>query len=212
MKRKHQINENSYQMLFNFLNSFLKIEDKDFEPYLISVLKGYWCNEGEETLHKEGHVCKKGWFITKGMIYLYFIDKHKGDVVFMLFRAGEIAVVPHSFMNAAPANCYIMACADSELLEMSKTEIDMMHERFPKSFGLENAVISRIPEKYRERDSLLCLEPEVRMQTFFCLYSELHPNNKTVKMPDKNIASYLHIDQARFCRLKNKLYPKKSPE
>lgn len=199
-------------MLFNYLARFPRIEDQNFQPHLIDTLIGYWCNEGEEELHKEGDVCKRTWFITKGMIYLYFNDKHKGKVVFMLFRVGEVAIIPDSFMNGEPSTCYIVACVGTELLEISKLEMNEIHKMFPQSLELENSILAKIPERAREREALLCLEPEERIITFFGLYPELHPYSKAVKMLDKNIANYLHIDQSHYCKFKNNLYPKKSSE
>jgi CRP-like cAMP-binding protein len=210
MKRKHHISHSSYQMLLDYLAKFLILDDENYYHHLEKSLIGWSCGGRDEEMHKAGTVLKKSWFITKGMVYLYFIDKNKGEVVFMLFRAGTIAYLPDSFTNGNPSSCYIMACGETELLEISKGDLDFIHQTIPKSLELENAIIATISEKARERDTLFWLEPEERILTFFELYPELHPYNRTVKMLDKNIANYLHIDQARFCRLKNKLYPKKS--
>ncbi|WP_348053090.1 cyclic nucleotide-binding domain-containing protein [Mucilaginibacter sp.] len=196
-------------MFFDYLTSFHIIEDQDFNPKIAGILTGYWCNEGEEKLHHEREVCTKTWFITKGMIYLTFTDQDKGEVVLTLFRAGELAIIPDSFMNGKPATCNIMACADTELLEITKAGRNRIHQLFPQSLTLENAILAQIPEKGRERESLLCLDAEDRMVRFFELYPELHPYHKTVRMLDKHIASYLHIDKSHYSKYKNQHYPKK---
>ncbi|SDE94764.1 cAMP-binding domain of CRP or a regulatory subunit of cAMP-dependent protein kinases [Mucilaginibacter pineti] len=210
MIRKHHISAASYQQIFDYLASFQVIEDPDFHPQFIGILSGYWCNEGEEKLHQEREVCAKAWFITKGMIYLYFTDVDKGEVVLTLFRSGELAIIPDSFMNGKPATCNMMACADTEVLEISKAGRKLIHQLFPQSLALENAILAQIPEKGREREALLCLDAEERLTRFFELYPELHPYHKTVKMLDKHIASYLHIDKSHYSKYKNQQYPKKA--
>lgn len=210
MIRKHQISEASFQLFFDYLASFQVIEDQNFHPQIAGILTGYWCNEGEEKLHHEREICTKIWFITKGMIYLSFTDQDRGEVVLTLFRAGELAIIPDSFMNGKPATCNIMACADTELLEISKTGRNLIHRLSPQSLILENAILAQIPEKSREREALLCLAAEERLTRFFELYPELHPYRKTIKMLDKHIASYLHIDKSHYSKYKNQHYPKKA--
>lgn len=207
MERKHHISEVSYQMLFDYLDSFLKIEYPDFRPHLKKTLIGYWCKNKEEELHSEGDVCKKAWFITKGMIYLYFIDQKKGMVVFMLFQHGEIAIIPDSFMNRQPSSCFIMACVDTEVLEISKSQLNQMRIAIPQILELEHKILANYPERGREREALLCLESTERIIAFFEIYTELHPYHQTVKMLDKHIANYLQISQFRYSRLKKALYP-----
>lgn len=210
MKRKHQISRSSYQMLLDYLATYLVIDDQNYYHRLEQSLIGWSCGARDEELHEAGAILKKSWFITKGMVYWYFLDKTKGEIIFMLFRAGTISYLPDSFTNGNPSTCFIMACGETELLEISKRDLDFIHRTVPQSLELENAIIATISEKARERDTLFWKEPEERILTFFELYPELHPYNKTVKMQDKNIANYLHIDQARFSRLKNNLFPKKS--
>ncbi|MGY0039315.1 hypothetical protein [Pedobacter sp. NJ-S-72] len=94
-------------------------------------------------------------------------------------------------------------------MEISKRDLDFIHHTIPQSLELENAIIAAISEKARERDALFWLEPEERILTFFDLYPELHPYNKTVKMLDMHIASYLHIDRFQYSKFKNRLFPKK---
>jgi len=210
MKTKHNISKSNYQMLFDYLAKFLKISDKNFYPHLEKILTGWWCSGRDEELHKEGQVCKKAWFITKGMAYLYFTDKLRGEIIFMLFRAGEITLISDSFMNKKPSTSYLKVCSGTELLEITKKELELMHITFRECLLLENSILAVITEKTKDRETLLCLEPEARMITFFALYPELHPYTKTVRMIDKNIANYLHIDQSHYSKFKKKHYPKKS--
>ncbi|MGY0039316.1 hypothetical protein [Pedobacter sp. NJ-S-72] len=75
MKIKHHISQSSYQMLLDYLAKFLILDDQNYYHHLEQSLIGWSCGGRDEEMHKAGTVLKKSWFITKGMVYLYFIDK-----------------------------------------------------------------------------------------------------------------------------------------
>lgn len=207
MKRKEHISAPSYRKLFDYLARFELIDDARFEQQLKEFLVGLWCDSGEEVLHHEGEICKKAWFISKGMVYLYFPDPQRDNaVIFMIYREGEIAFIPDSFMNGNPSTCYVVACMDTELLEITKKQVELLHILFPQFLKLQIGILAAIVEKANERHVLHCLEPETRIRTFFEQYPELLPTKKTVKMRDKHIASYLRIDTSHYCKYKNKIF------
>ena len=121
--------------------------DKTETDFFISLLQIKKLKR-KEFLLKQGDICRTENFIVKGCLRAYTIDDNGFEHIIMFgiedWWVGDL----FSFLTQSPATYYIDALEDTEILQISKANLDKLFERVPKferffRLILQNAFIAQ---------------------------------------------------------------------
>jgi CRP-like cAMP-binding protein len=191
-----------FKQIEKVLSSFISLEQSEID-YFISKLQVRQLKRKEFLLH-EGQICKHSYFINSGCLrYFYNIEGQEVTGQFF-FENGWYADYT-SYLSGKPLDKNIQALEKTELLLLSKTDLDKLFIEIPKfeKFGrliAENAFLGL--QQYTQ--SLTKETPEER-------YINLIKNRPKVieRIPQHYIASYLGIKAPSLSRIRKRIFNNK---
>lgn len=158
----------------------------------------------KEFLLKQGDICKTENFIIKGCLRTYTIDNNGFEHIVMFgiedWWVGDLL----SFLTQSPATYFIDALEDTEVLQITKANLDQLYERVPKferffRLILQNAFITQ----QQRINQNLSYTAEQRYLDFITK----HPNLEQ-RLSQKQISAYLGITSVFLSMLRKKLSQK----
>jgi CRP-like cAMP-binding protein len=158
----------------------------------------------KEFLLKQGDICKTENFIVKGCLRAYTIDENGLEHIVMFgiedWWIGDL----YSFLTQRPATYFIDAIEDTEILQISKSNLDKLYERVPKferffRLILQNAFIAQ----QQRINQNLTLTAEQRYLGFIEKYPQLEQ-----RLSQKLVSSYLGMTPVFLSMLRRKLSQK----
>lgn len=158
----------------------------------------------KEFLLKPGDICKTENFIVKGCLRTYTIDDNGFEHIVMFgiedWWVGDL----FSFLTQSPATYFIDALEDSEILQISKPNLDKLYERVPKferffRLILQNAFIAQ----QQRINQNLSFTAEQRYLDFITK----HPNLEQ-RLSQKQVSAYLGITPVFLSMIRKKLSQK----
>lgn len=174
--------------------------DKNETSFFVSLVQAKKLKR-KEFLLKQGDICKTENFIVKGCLRAYTIDENGFEHIVMFgvedWWVGDL----YSFLTQSPANYFIDAIEDTEILQISKSNLDKLYERVPKferffRLILQNAFIA---QQMRINQSL-ALTAEQRYLEFVKKYPHLEQ-----RLSQKLVSAYLGITPVFLSMLRKKL-------
>lgn len=174
--------------------------DKTESDFFISLLQSKKLKR-KEFLLKHGDICKTENFIVKGCLRTYTIDENGFEHIVMFgiedWWVGDL----YSFLTQSPATYIIDALEDTEILQISKSDLDKLYERVPKferffRLILQNAFIAQ----QQRINQNLSFTAEQRYLDFITK----HPNLEQ-RLSQKQVSAYLGITPVFLSMLRKKL-------
>jgi CRP-like cAMP-binding protein len=189
--------------LKNFLRSY-----GDFQEEELADMAGRFKTiraKGHEYLLRPGEVCKHLLFIQKGCVRLYYLkDDMEVSVWFSFEHTSAIEV--YSFISGQPTNYYLQAIEDSEVLSLSKHEIDKLCE------GRSN--VQGMMKRFWEDVLLNLISRFTALQTDSAekRYLDLLARPPYLKaIPLKYLASFIGVTPTSLSRIRRKVSRTKLP-
>ncbi len=186
--------ENLHKLLLHIV----KFNINELEK-IIDCFKPKSIKKGDFLLH-EGQICKEFYYVEKGCIRTYFIDKNGEEKTRYVMTDFTIGTALTSFATQKPSTEFIDAQEDTELLVISHSNFF----RFNKQFDNWKLFYQKILEmaysfQNRRIESLVTLTAKQR-------YDEIMNNNPILiqKLSNKVLASFLDIQPETLSRLKSK--------
>jgi len=177
--------------------------DKTETDFFISLLQTKKLKR-KEFLLKPGDTCRTENFIVKGCMRTYTIDDHGFEHIVMFgiedWWVGDL----FSFLTQSPATYFIDALEDTEILQITKSDLDKLYERVPKferffRLILQNAFISQ----QQRINQNLSFTAEQRYLYFIKKYPQLEQ-----RLSQKQVSAYLGITPVFLSMLRRKLSKK----
>lgn len=175
------------QQLHDYLNRYVSFSEEELNVFL-NFLKPESYSK-KEFLVKEGDLCKHTYFIRSGLIRIFRIDEKGNEKIVHFGVENWWLTNMESFILQQPSTLYIQALEDTQVLKISKVDLDKAYKAIPK---LER-VFRLITEKM-----LIAIE---RKNEYFLKRSSKDRYNDFVehlqafsqRVPQYMIASYLDI-------------------
>jgi CRP-like cAMP-binding protein len=190
-------------MNFDFiLNNVAKhiLLDKTETDFFVSLLQRKSIRR-KDYLLKQGDICRSENFIIKGCLRTYSVDENGFEHIVMLgiedWWVGDL----YSFLTSTPANFYIDALEDTEVLQISKQNLDILYERVPKFEKFFRIIIQNafIAQQNRINQNL-SFTAEQRYLDFIKKYPLFEQ-----RIPQKQVAAYLGMTPVFLSMLRRKL-------
>lgn len=191
------------ELLINSISKHITLDQKEIE-LLLSIVKFRKIRKRQYLL-QEGDVNRYNTFVSKGCLRSYVVDKNGTEHVFQFAVEGWWIGDILSMNTQTPSIMNVDALEDSELLLISKEDMDNFYMRVPKyehysRVILENAFIAH---QARIMQSI-CFSAAERYEYFKEKYPFL-----LQRIPQIQIASYLGITPEFFSKLRKDLIKNK---
>ena len=189
---------NTDLILKNIANH-ISISQKE-EAYFISLLSQKKFKP-KQFIVKQGEVCRNLSFINSGCCRAFTIDQNGFEHILYFASQGYWTADTYSFLSQKSGLMYIQTMEETECLQISKKNLDLLYLQVPKFERLfriltENAYVegqNRVIEG-------LSLSAEERYDIFKKKYSKIKH-----LLPQKQIALYLGVTPEFFSRLKKRI-------
>jgi CRP-like cAMP-binding protein len=191
--------EMNFDLILNNVAKHIRL-DKTEEGFFISLLQ-HKSIRRRDYLLKQGEICKTENFIIKGCLRTYSIDENGFEHIVMFgiedWWVGDL----YSFLTATPANFFIDALEDTEILQISKQNLDLLYEQVPKFERFFRLIIQNafIAQQHRINQNL-AFTAEQRYIEFTKKYPYFEQ-----RIPQKQVAAYLGITPVFLSMLRRKL-------
>ena len=180
------------------IKSLIEINDEEWDYYAaMFTTRNY---NKKEILLQSDKICNNIFFINKGLLRIFFMDKNGNESTFYFSQENDFAATYESFLNRTPSNYTIEAMEDTEVVHMSyKMVVDGYKKlRYGEKLG------RLLAEKYfiifsRKIQNIYTKTPYERYQ----LMNSQFPSIRQ-RVPQHYIASYLNISSVHLSRLINK--------
>lgn len=159
----------------------------------------------KEFLLKEGEVCKFEAFVNKGCFRIYHIDaKGFEHVLYFAVEDWWIGDID-SFTNQVPAQLFIEALEDSEILLISKEDKEALYEQLPKVEKLFRIMTQKTYVAMQRRMiGILSKTADERYVDYITKYPHI-----VQRLTNLHIAAYLGISHEFLSKIRTKLFQKK---
>jgi CRP-like cAMP-binding protein len=188
--------------LLERLNNFHPL-DKDLTERILSVAKVVTHPAGDYIL-EEGQICTKACLVVKGLARSYYINEGR-DITSRFMDEGFIITSWISYYTQQPGNEFIEALEETTLACINYSDIQKLYFDFP-----EFNIVGRKQAEYsfylsEQRTQLLRRHTAEEKYKFFL---EHHPT-LLQRVPLKNIASYLGMNEETLSRVRSKYHKRK---
>lgn len=154
-----------------------------------------------EFLLQQGEVCHHTFFVEKGLLRMYSIDKNGKEHIIQFAPENWLIGDRSSLYFNEKSNYYIEAVEDSEVLFLKPDFFSKLLEEFPNSIERNDLIIQKHVKSLQDRiNSLLGETAEERYMKFTKMYPDL-----LLRVPQWMIASYLGITPESLSRVRKEL-------
>ena len=115
--------------LKKFIAKYVTLSDVELED-ITSKFKSKVIKKNGYLL-RQGNTCKDLIFVQKGCLRLYYLKDDIEVSVWFAFEQSS-AIEIYSFISENPSNYFLQAIEDSEVLCLSKTELNKLYQYQPK--------------------------------------------------------------------------------
>lgn len=155
----------------------------------------------KDFLFCEGEVCKQETFVVKGCLKAYYHDEngfeHVVDFLIEEWWANDL----YSLFTQTPSKLNIKATENTEVLQISKNNLEILYQRIPKFERFFRVLFQNAFIAQRDQiNSTLSLSAEER----YLLFLQKKPYAEK-RFSQKDIASYLGITPPFLSALRKKL-------
>nr|WP_121272881.1 Crp/Fnr family transcriptional regulator [Pedobacter schmidteae] len=174
--------------------------DKTETDFFTSLLENKTIRRNVRLL-TQGEICRTENFIIKGCLKMYSIDENGFEHIVQFGIEDWWISDLCSFLTKTPANYSISALEDTEVLQINKTNFDLLFEQIPKfehfyRLMFQNAFIAQ----QNRINKNLSFTAEQRYADFLKQYPQLEQ-----RIPQKYIAAYLGMTPVFLSMLRKKL-------
>ena len=154
-----------------------------------------------EFLLQEGDVCNATYFVEKGLLRMYSIDKNGKEHIIQFAPEKWLISDRSSLYFNEKSKYYIEAVEDSEVLLLKNDFFSNISLSFPNSAGNNDLLLQKHIRNLQNRvNSLLAETAEERYMNFIKMYPD-----SLLRVPQWMVASYLGITPESLSRVRKEL-------
>lgn len=187
------------EILSNYLSEILKVPKE-----AISACTSYYSEKKVkkgEFLLREGEICNGTYFVEKGLLRMYSIDKNGKEHIIQFAPETWLISDRSSLFFNEKSSYFIDAVEDSELLLLKNEFFQKLHIQFPETVESNDILLQKhIRNLQRRVNALLADTAEERYLDFIKMYPNL-----MLRVPQWMVASYLGITPESLSRVRKEL-------
>ena len=183
--------------LLDFLNKFIPLPQEEFNEFIAPfILKR---NFGKKAIvTRAGEIENYINFIELGLVRKYY-KKEKEEINTQISNEGHIIHAQESFHSRTPSEYFVETIEPTELSSITYEGLEKMYSSSEKMQRLGRLVVTAtMVLKDKRQSQMVKLTPRERFIRFVTKHPELMQ-----RVPQKYLASYLHIKPETFSRFKH---------
>ncbi|MGA9212955.1 Crp/Fnr family transcriptional regulator [Kaistella sp.] len=154
-----------------------------------------------EFLLQAGEVCNETYFVEKGLLRMYSIDKNGKEHIIQFAPEKWLISDRSSLYFNEKSNYYIEAVEESEILLLKSDFFKDLNHTFPNSIENNDMLLQKHIRNLQNRvNSLLSDTAEERYMNFIKMYPDI-----LLRVPQWMVASYLGITPESLSRVRKEL-------
>ena len=155
--------------------------------------------EKNSYLLKQGQTCNDLVFVQTGCLRLYYLKDDIEVSVWFAFEQSS-AIEIYSFISESPSNYFLQAIEDSEVLYLSRTELNRLYHAHPKMQEMmrkfwEDVILNLIKR-------FTALQTDSAEKRYFDLLSK---SVYLAKIPQKYLASFIGVTPTSLSRIRKQI-------
>jgi CRP-like cAMP-binding protein len=187
-------------LLFNNFNKYAPIKETDFERIESIMAKKFV--KKRRSLLTEGDVSRYIYFIEKGALRSFTIDKEGTEHVIQLGLEGHWIADLSSFITQVPGNISIEAIEDSEVLLLPHRELELLYNEVPALERYFRHLYQRAYVGLQQRlNTAVSLNAEDRYRMLIHDFPQV-----AARIPLIYVASFLGITPESLSRIRKQLF------
>ncbi len=190
-----------YTDLKKFISKYVTLPDAELED-ITGKFSSKLTRKGDYLL-RQGDTCKDLVFVQKGCLRMYYIkDGIEVSVWFAFPQSSAIEI--YSFISENPSDYFIQAIEDSEVLYLSKAELNKLYKSQPKMQEMmrnfwEDVILNLI-------NRFTALQKDSAEQRYRDL---LNTPAHLETIPQKYLASFIGVTPTSLSRIRKKIKTKR---
>ena len=183
--------------LNKFISKYVTLSDVELED-ITNKFKSKIFKKNNYLL-RQGDTCKDLVFVQKGCLRLYYLKDDIEVSVWFAFEQSS-AIEIYSFISENPSNYFIQAIEDSEVLCLSKTELNKLYQYQPK--------MQEMMRKFWEDVILNLIVRFTALQKDSAEKRYLDLLNKPAYLeaiPQKHLASFIGVTPTSLSRIRKQI-------
>ena len=183
--------------LKKFISKYVNLSDVELED-ITNKFKSKVVKKNNYLL-RQGDTCKDLVFVQKGCLRLYYLKDDIEVSVWFAFQQSS-AIEIYSFISENPSNYFLQAIEDSEVLYLSKTELNKLYQYQPK--------MQEMMRNFWEDVILNLLNRFTALQTDSAEKRYLDLLNKPdylETIPQKYLASFIGVTPTSLSRIRKQI-------
>lgn len=154
-----------------------------------------------EFLLQEGEVCNQTYFVEKGLLRMYSIDRNGKEHIIQFAPENWLISDRSSLYFNEKSKYYIEAVEDSEVLLLKNDFFSTLSQLFPNTAENNDLLLQKHIRNLQNRvNSLLAETAEERYMNFIKMYPDI-----LLRVPQWMVASYLGITPESLSRVRKEL-------
>jgi CRP-like cAMP-binding protein len=180
-----------------YLQKFVDLTDAEFDQYLLPIIKIREFGK-KEKLIKTGEIENHFNFIIKGLIRKYY-KKGSLEIITQVSNEGHIIHCQESFHSRLPSDYTVETIEPSTVISITYDDLENAFANSKKMEHLGRIVVTHtMVIKDRWQLQMVKMTPRERFLNFVTKNPELMQ-----RVPQKYLASFLHIKPETFSRFKH---------
>ena len=187
--------------LNNFISQYVNLTEEELQT-ITSKFKSKTVSKNGYLL-RQGETCKDLVFVQSGCLRLYYLNDDVEVSVWFAFPHSS-AIEIYSFISEHPSNYFLQAIEDSEVLFLSKTELNKLYEQQPKMQEMmrnfwEDVILNLIKR-------FTALQTDSAEKRYLDL---LKKPDYLEAIPQKYLASFIGVTPTSLSRIRKKISKKR---
>ncbi len=183
----------------NYLSEILEISLETAQ-----TCSGFYTSKNigkNEFLLREGEVCNVTFFVEKGLLRMYSIDKNGKEHIIQFAPEKWLISDRSSLYFNEKSKYYIEAVEESEIILLKKDFFNNINLAFPDTVENNDLLLQKHIRNLQNRvNSLLAETAEERYMNFIKMYPDI-----LLRVPQWMVASYLGITPESLSRVRKEL-------
>jgi len=185
-----------------FIKSKLSLDNEESSLILSALQEKEY--KKSEVLQERDRISKNMYFVAKGAVRSFLLKDHN-EVTWNFYFENAIATDFQSYLTDEPSPLTFVTIDNTTIISMPKAAVEKLYRKKNTLVKVGNLLAENAFLDMRKRvESFLLLTPEER-------YLSLMQNNKelVMRLPNKDIATYLGITPQSLSRMKQRVFKKK---
>ena len=104
-------------------------------------------------LHKEGEICNRTFYVEKGLVRWYYINKDGKDITDSFALENSFVTAFDSFFQRRPSRYFIETLEDSVITSITYNDLEETFEKFPEVQKLSRLILIQILEQVLDKNA-----------------------------------------------------------